>query len=274
MKITKIPYPRLLLIKYALIAFGIAFSVAFILIFFQPFGTSHFKHPNKNLILAGYGLCVFVTIAIFYFLSLKVFHKNKLNQWSILSEVIDLFLVFILSLAICYIYSVEIFDRTYSFGEMLHFISLAASVAILPVIGCLGYLYVNWKDVVRSSISTTEKDDSHGPTLIIGNNKSDRIKTSNKDVILIMAQNNYVMLYLQKEDRVQRHILRSTLKEIKEQLDKNIFLYSHRSYIINKSRIQNIIGNKSKAELKIDGFEKKIPVSRNNYDLIKNIVTN
>jgi len=270
MKINNIPYPRLAIKQYLLIAFSIAFVVSFILIVFQPFGTAKFHHPNKNLILAGYGFCVFATTSIFYFLSIQVVHKNRENRWTILWEGLDLFLVTLLSFIACYIYSVEIFNRSYNLNGLLYFISIAASVAILPVLGCLGFLYVNWKDVKRAEIQHTEEEQPQTQLiLILGNNKNDQIKVTPEEIILAQAQNNYVMLYLQKTEKIQRHIIRTTMKQIKAQLNEKIFLQAHRSYIVNKENFGQLHGNKSKASLEIIGLDKKIPISRSFYDFLK-----
>jgi len=272
MKITKIPFPRFPLQQYLFISFAIAFSVSFILIVFQPFGTAKFQHPNKLLILAGYGFVVFIAGAIFYFLSLKVIHKNKAERWNIVMETVDLFLVVIFSLLACYFYFILIFNLPFSFPQFSYFLFNAATVALLPMIGCLGILYFNWKDVIRASLETSKENKSEKSLkLILGNNKSDQVEVSSDDIILAQAQSNYVMLYVQKKEKIQRHILRSTLKQIREQLDENLFIQAHRSYVINKSRIQGITGNKSKAQLQLDGFEKNIPISRNIYDTLKSL---
>jgi len=270
MKITTIPFPRPTLKQYCLISFCISFIVAFILIVFQPFGTENFQHPNKNLILSGYGISVFITMVIFYFLSKKVIHKNKEDQWTIIREVIDVFLVLTLSLLASYVYSIEIFDGKYHFRHMLYFLMNAASVAMLPVLGCLGYLYFTWKDAVRSTIKPSEENKNNGKlSLILGNSKTDQVEATTDEIILAQAQSNYVMLYIQNGEKIQRHILRITLKQIKEQLDDTHFIQAHRSYIINKSKITGIFGNKSKAQLKLKGHDKNIPVSRNIYDSLK-----
>ena len=272
MKITQIPFPRLPLQRYLTISFVIAFTVSFILMVFQPFGTSNFKHPNKHLILAGYGIVIFITMAIFYFLSLHVVHKNKAERWNIVLETMDVFLATILSLLACYFYFLQIFNQPFASNHFFYFLFNAATVALLPVIGCLGYLYFQWKDVRRSSLEkATENQSEHALKLILGNNKSDQVEVSSDEIILAQAQSNYVMLYVQKNEKVQRHILRSTLKQIKEQLDEHLFLQAHRSYIINKSRIQSISGNKSKAQLQLDGFDKNIPISRNIYETLKTL---
>lgn len=270
MKITNIPFPRFTLQQYGLISLAIAFTVSFILIVFQPFGTSRFTHSHKNLILAGYGVSIFITMSIFYFLSKKIIHKNKEDQWTIIYEMVDMFLVLILSLLASYIYSIEIFDGSYDVKRMFHFLFNAFKVSILPVLGCLGYLYFKWKDVIRASIQTSTEDKIEGKlTLILGNNKSDQVKATADEIIMAQAQSNYVMLHILKNGKTQRHILRSTLKQIKTQLDDTIFIQAHRSFIINKSKIKSISGNKSKAQVQLLGYEKKIPISRKFYDILK-----
>ena len=64
------------------------------------------------------------------------------------------------------------------------------------------------------------------------------------------------MLYVQTRDKIQRHILRSTLKEIKNQLGDERFVQIHRSFVVNRSKIINLSGNKSKSFLKIEGLDK------------------
>jgi len=263
MKFSQIPFPRLPLKRYLWISFGIAFSVAFILVVFQPFGTTQFKHPNKRLILIGYGLTVFITMAIFYILSTQVIHKNKEGRWTILFESIDLFFALTLSILATYVYYIEIFNGSYNLKRMSYFLLNAASVALLPTLASVVYLYITWKDVQRSTIQNPmEEAPKDRLVLLSGSTKSDKLEATNEEIIMAQAQSNYVMLFLYKDGKMQRHILRSTLKQIKDQLDENIFLQVHR-------KILQLTGNKSKPQLQLVDFEKKIPVSRGMYDQLK-----
>ena len=100
--------------------------------------------------------------------------------------------------------------------------------------------------MVRSSIQTsTENPSQVNLNLILGNSKTDRVEATSDEILLAQAQSNYVMLYIFKENKIQRHILRSTLKQIKEQLNDKVFIQAHRSYIVNQSKIADVLGNKS-----------------------------
>ena len=270
MSITNIPFPRLPFRQYGMIAFAIGFTISFILMVFQPFGTANFQHPQKNLILAGYGITVFIALIIYYSLSIKVIHKNKQDRWTIVMEALDLFVALILGLLSSYLYFIFIFNIGFRWNNMFSFLFNASTVALLPVLGSFGYLYIKWKDVVQSSIQTsTENPKQVNLKIILGNSKTDRVEATSDEILMAQAQSNYVMLYVQKEEKIQRHILRSTLKQIKEQLDDTIFIQAHRSYIINRSKISGVLGNKSKPHIKLEGFDKNIPISRKIYDSLK-----
>lgn len=150
------------------------------------------------------------------------------------------------------------------------FLSRAASVALLPVLIYLVFLYFNWKDSYRSILEKTSPQKNQSRQILLkGENKDDRVETDLQDILYLQAHDNYVMLYLEHENKVQRHILRSTLKDLQQQLGNDAFPKVHRSYVVNRSKIEEIKGNKSKAKLKISGIDKPIPLSRSFYDSIK-----
>lgn len=152
------------------------------------------------------------------------------------------------------------------------FLSRAASVALLPILIYLVFLYFKWKDSYRSTLEQGISGKNQPKQILLkGENKDDRIETDLAHVLYLQAHDNYVMLYLEEEDTVQRHILRSTLKDLQQQLGDEDFPKVHRSYVVNRSRIEEIKGNKSKANLKISGTDKLIPLGRSFYDRIKNL---
>jgi len=144
-----------------------------------------------------------------------------------------------------------------------------------PVLISFFYLYFSWKDVISSQVSDqSEGSELDQITLITGQNKTDKIKTKLGDLILAKAQDNYVMLYVKDEKKIQKHLIRSTLTKILEQLDDEIFVKTHRSYFVNRHHIKNLAGNKSKAAVIIADIDKDIPVSRSMYDQVKTLVNN
>jgi len=269
-----IPYPRKALSSYFGIVICIGLVVNFILMVFQPFGTASFDHPNKLWILAGYGITIALSGMIFYLLSFYILKRTGAQGWNIVSEILDLFFCCVFSITATYFYYKLVFGGSMSWSGFLQYTGMASSVAALPVLISFAYLYYTWKDVISSNVSYTNDDKikSKRITLITGQNKSDKVEANLMDLILAKAHDNYVMLYVKKENKVQKHLIRSSLKNIYEQLDKDLFIQSHRSYLVNRQRIKALTGNKSKAGLILSDYDRDIPVSRSMYDSIKSIV--
>lgn len=266
------PYPRPSLKTYTLVASSVAIIIVFILLVFQPFNTSNFKHPNKTFILAGYGVVVFVVLLAYYLFSLFVLNKSREKRWTVVLEVFDIFLSVVLSILGCYLYAKWVLGFNFSWADMGFFLISAASVALLPVLIYLSFIYFQWKDVVRSTLTTpTNSYETERTITLTGNNKGDSIQTSLDHILYLKAQDNYVILHLEQADKVQRHIIRSTLTQMLLQLDSERFMKVHRSYVVNTQKITAFTGNKSKASLQINGIESVIPVARSSYDSVKEI---
>jgi len=270
-----IPYPRKSLSSYIGIVTGIGLTVNFILMVFQPFGTATFHHPHKFWILSGYGISIALAGALYYIASFSLFHRDGHKSWNIVSEVVDLFLSALLSMIATYVYYKCVFGGPVNIRSFLEFLLMAGTVALIPVLISFFYLYFSWKDVISSQVSDqSEGSELDQITLITGQNKTDKIKTKLGDLILAKAQDNYVMLYVKDEKKIQKHLIRSTLTKILEQLDDEIFVKTHRSYFVNRHHIKNLAGNKSKAAVIIADIDKDIPVSRSMYDQVKTLVNN
>ena len=266
-KLLKTPYPRPSLSYYLKIAGISGFMVAFMLIVFQPFGTDSFQSDYKYWILGGYGIVIFLAISSYYLFSLKVLNANRESRWTVVKEILDLVICVAFVILCVYVYFIQVLNSSYRFNHFIYFLGISMSLAALPIMGVMGLLYAQWNNVVRSSIGPETSSDNN-VIVLLGNNKSDKLELDQSDLLLVKAQDNYVMLYIRDKDK--RHILRSTLKEISSQLNAD-FLKVHRSYIINKTKVEKLVGNKSKSHVLLHDLKTKIPVSRNIFDQVKSL---
>lgn len=81
------------------------------------------------------------------------------------------------------------------------------------------------------------------------------------DILFIESMENYVVIYT----KTSKDIIYSTLKQIQESLSSELFLQTHRSYIINSENVEAIDGN-----LLCIGMY-KIPIARNYREKILDI---
>jgi len=242
------PFPRPYYKTYAIAALVTGFCVAFILTVFQPFGTSSFEHEYKFWILSGYGVVIAIAILLYYYLSLRFIHKRRLDDWTVLYEVLDYFVCAVFAMTCTYLYFINIFDYSFSGEGLFGFLKVATAVNMLPMIALGSFMYSQYRGVIRSQMELEHQDISKEEVklTLTGTNKSESVKASSGDIVLVKAEDNYVIIHLLKEEKkLAKHMIRSTLKDMLAQLPSEQFYQCHRSYIINKSRVIELIGNKN-----------------------------
>lgn len=104
---------------------------------------------------------------------------------------------------------------------------------------------------------------------IVVKDRDDITLLKQSEIEWIDAAGDYVCLHV---DGVT-HIKRSTLKNLLDELDQNIFKRVHRSTIVNLNFIQKVIPHtKGEFFLKLGEYD-QVKVSRNYRDVIKSFLT-
>jgi two-component system LytT family response regulator len=95
---------------------------------------------------------------------------------------------------------------------------------------------------------------------VIWVNKSGKIMPVHMNKVeYLESDGNYVTLHTEQE----RFLLRQSLKEIHEQLDQTQFIRVHKSFIINKDMIQELLPKSHGDLIAVLKSQRDIPVSRN-----------
>lgn len=271
-----IPFPRPFLKTYVIAAIITGLSIAFTLIVFQPFGTQNFQHEYKMWILSGYGIIAAASIILYYFISLNLINRSREGRWTIVHESLDLFLALLFGLLMCYFYFTFVFGYSIRLSGLFDFLLYASSVTILPVLGIYLYLLNEYRGIVRSTLQfepSTAVQNSSQSILLRGTNKDDVIETSEEAIIYVKAEDNYVILFLTEDsEKIQRHMIRSTMKQLLAQLNDHIFIQCHRSFIINRNRITSLTGNKNDTKVQLEFVTKRIPVSRAKVEELRSLI--
>lgn len=88
-----------------------------------------------------------------------------------------------------------------------------------------------------------------------------------QNVLYIAAEENYVVIYYNENDRVREYVLRSSMKAIDELCQENGLVRCHRSYYINPAHVKVLRKDKDGimyAEIDADDV-RHIPVSKTYY---------
>ncbi len=265
--------------KAFLINAAISVFVAAFLIIFQPFGLSEYLLPGKNFVLAGYGLVCFAATSCCSILLLFLQNNAKLEQrWNIGFEIMWILFIII---------AISFFNLVYShFLRIVHFNLLSFAVylvytfaiGIFPVVLTIS---LKWQQLnfrteketneINELITTKEKsiiknNESFDDKLILLKSESsnDILKINADDLLSIESMDNYSAVYFLKESKIQKTLLRGSLKFMESQLtDFSRILRCHRTFIVNLNNVESATGNAQGYKLKLKNSDLIIPVSRN-----------
>ncbi|MBK7633190.1 MAG: hypothetical protein IPJ13_02070 [Saprospiraceae bacterium] len=223
MSLRQTPFPKSSLRSFLNVISGISLTIVFILVVFQPFGTSNFDHPNKFWILMGYGVITFFSGLIYYLIIYTITSDTRLDRWSVLDEVLFLFGIILICQVGCYFYWAGMFVGRLDWSQFLYFFKIASLISLVPVSVYLLFIYQKYKEVkfvsgnkIPIENSEPEKEAEQHLT-IYGQVKMKNYHSSGKS-FLVKSEDNYVILFLRENGKIIKRMMRNTLSEIEQQI--------------------------------------------------------
>ena len=253
--------------------FGI-FIFAFLSIF-QPFGINDINNEDLLSFTSGFGIITFIYL---------IFHLNILNllssqeKWNIGKEIISIVITLLMIGLFNYIYHHIYFSETIEISGVIRFEIYTISVGIIPI---SIYIVFNQNRLLKKHINEAKElnikkiikdadDSKSGIVTFSTSNPKERIKLRNDQIIYIAGCDNYININYINNGKYKNKIIRSTLKQAKnELLNFNEFYRCHKSYIVNISKIAQVQGNAQGLRLHVENSDKSIPVSRQLHNEFK-----
>lgn len=258
--------------------FFIGVGVFLFILFFQPFPLAALDYNNRLLYVTGFGfitfLLGFIVLVLFQFIFPKWF---RLNEWDLMPSFILSVILLILTVTAYSFYIRYVGDTVLT----LYILFKIFIVCLLPII-FLGILYKNKslemiisvlqkqnKDYFKR-IKEFEKNGSNEKIEILSENKFENFKVSYKDIIAIKSADNYIKVFIMKNNTVEMKIIRNTLKNIELQLIKRReFIRCHRTSVVNIEYVNKLVKNYGSYSLEMNGLKENIPVSRQYLIIVK-----
>ncbi|EDP69477.1 hypothetical protein FBALC1_05278 [Flavobacteriales bacterium ALC-1] len=229
---------------HAIAALVISLWLTLFLVFIAPFDASDLDFNARIIILPIYGVISFVTYLLLIPLQNWIFLYFK--KWTITLEVLFIIVFnFIQIIASFIYYKTDIVNGDYNFQTFSLYVYLPISFILLSII-VFSRWFLNKK--IPSKVENT--------IILKGDNKLDILKIVPEDLICISSADNYVEVSYLIKGKLQKKLLRNTLKGI--QHDVPNLLKVHRSHLINPTHFKEWNGSSS-----IILSEMEIPVSKN-----------
>jgi len=245
--------------KYLLALIILVFTIVFINLF-KPWNIGRWYSDSgfiKFLRLSSYGV---VVASVLLFTQFPLRRLFKVETFKIKTYILWLFIEVIL---ICMVYIIMygnpignfINDLVYALRYTLLGIWIPYSFAILII------YYKNQREEIlllqtRISQPSTKK-------LIAFKDENDKIKFSvlAKDLLILESTDNYVSVFYILEGKVQRELLRNTMKNLEETFKESSVIRCHRSFMVNSQNVEFVKKAGKKLNLKVRLMDKTIPVS-------------
>lgn len=113
-------------------------------------------------------------------------------------------------------------------------------------------------------------EEDEEPAITLSGEAAKQVLRLSKDSFLYAeSADNYVTVYYQGNDGIQKELLRSSMKSLEQQMQQvSGFTRVHRSYIVNLHQVVKAEGNSRGLELTLRDQEHAIPVSRKYVNLV------
>jgi hypothetical protein len=251
--------------------------VAFFLILFQPFSISNFTIPYKYLYLVGYGLvtcCAGLILRFGFFKVFRNFFTEK--KWTITKEIFTIFLLISIITLLNFVYTVWIFELSFSFTKFGNMFLMVLIIGVFPtVFGVMLNYIVQLKkynqNIILEPILTFSETNPTDVLKLTADNEKDFLEINQKDFLYIESSDNYSTIYFSETATLKKHLIRSSLSRLENQISFKNIARTHRSYLANMNRVIKISGNAQGYKLHLDTHQIIVPVARKYAFLVENL---
>jgi hypothetical protein len=231
----------------------------------------------SNLVLIGYGLVSMLSAILYIVLAHILYNAYWGNRpWTVGLEIIHslCFLLFVGAGILLFSYFSRVTDL--SAKNILIYFFTTILLGFIPVT-IRALLVRNWrlkKDVAEAQkinellanrkIATDEKIIELKPT-----SSNEILSLRNYDLLYIEATENYITVFWENNHSIKKQMIRMTMKEAIKQINDPLIIFSHRSFIINLRKVQQVSSRGGVSVIVLKNVEILIPLSVTYKKMIK-----
>src|SRR4030095_12127260 len=243
-------------------------AITLLVFYVSPFGIGQIGFLN----LLGYSL-VCIIAGIVYVITTHYLYEKYWSRrpWTVGWEIIHS-LCFLLFIGICiliYGYLIHLTDLTPK--DFFLYLFYTAVLGLIPVT-IRAMLVRNWR--LKNELAEAQKmndllakrklaTDERIIELEDASSK-DIIKFSTQNLLYIEAAENYITVVWHDDNAVKKAMIRMTMKAAINQINDPLIVLSHRSFIVNLRKVQNISSQSGISSIKLNGVDTTIPLSNTN----------
>ena len=240
--------------------------VFFILFAFRPFGLQSAEESPLTYCLLFGGITILVTLIYEGIIRFALGIRRDNSDWTFgkwLLMVIGLLLF--IALANYYVIVTLFIDKhsLIGFGFAL-FSTILVGIFPVALFGALNMIRnLKANQMIASALPTEALRTPHARLVELPiHNSSKTFSIDSTLILFIEAKQNYVYVAFEDEGGIQNEMIRNTLTAIEDALHHTDIKRSHRSFLVNTSKIASVSGNAQGLTLRLSKGDFEVPVSR------------
>jgi DNA-binding LytR/AlgR family response regulator len=259
---------------------SISLGVFLFVLFFQPFPLDRFDFDNKLLFVAGLGTIVFLFMIFRIILSWRTqINRPENTELEFPSYPGDFLLMVLNSVAFAfYLRYVGAIDITFYIMFKVVLISLAPPV-VLRLSESFRELRYRNESLIKHQMDLLKQIEKQEENLLsksiefISENRNENLKLPIADIVFMRSADNYVEITHREGEAFKKDLIRSTLKNVEQQIKPYInFVRCHRTCIVNSHYINKLHNTFNNHWLSLRDSDEKIPVSRQYLLIIREVL--
>jgi two-component system LytT family response regulator len=246
--------------------------VFMVLYFFRPFGLS--LYPGNIFLLAlCFGLVTTASTTIYYY-AVSMPLIRRVHPWRVWHEMVALFLMFLFIALCCSVFYVFYFHVSLSLELVLAFIQSCTIMGIfISVFATLLIYNRRLRNKMELMLrKTTEAQEGIVVTLHNTAVRGTDLTLPINDFLYAEVQRNDVTIHYLSDGKPTTAVIRSTLNNVKSELDYENIIQCHRSFLINVNNITSARGNSNGYQLRLGNSKEVVPVSRSFVPVLKSFI--
>ena len=267
---------------------AVGLFVAIFLAVFQPFGMQAFAPESQWLHPVLFGLVTFVISSLWQVLLPRVLPRVFAEEhWKSWKEILFLLFIVLCVSAGNYWLMQVLYDEPEGGRPYYRVLSITAAVGLFPVFFIvftkqmlLGRQYaaaareMNRQMPAPEELTAPAKTAPQTRVVLQGEGLKERLELAPGDILYIASADNYVQVFHHAEGAVRSPLLRSSLKNIEQQLPSfSPFFRCHRLYVVNLDLVERVSGNAQGLRLHLKGLAEPVPVSRSLTQTVKSALS-
>lgn len=289
-KILQQPYPfgEKSNLRLLIQSIGEGTFIALFLILFQPLGVSEWHDPNKFWYLACYGLITALCGLVLRLVIFKSFPKYYSEAtWNVGKEILSILLLILMITVVNVFFSRFAFNLNISLKSFFWMLIGVMIIGIFPAtFGVMLNYIIQLKKYAQPIVvqhHTSEIDlnqqnhEDNSPIKepirlkLIAENEKDSIELSSDALYFIESSDNYSTIYYEKQGKLQKELLRSSLTRLEGQIASENIVRCHRSFIVNLDKVEKVTGNAQGYKLHLVAPELLVPVARKYTEVVERL---